>query len=262
MRKLIIVEGLPCSGKSTVSKHIAEVLGMEFTDEGSGSHPADYEFHAFLSEKELSDFQPEDRELISAAAEKRCGGYVVPIGSFSGNLFDRLLTHKIYDFLPWKAEKPLMLDKWRSFAESAASSAGHVFNCVFLQNPMCETMMRFGFDSSVSEGYIREIYDIILPLEPFVVYLKTDNIAAEIKKALPERGEEWLSGVIDYHCGGEYGKSLGLSGFEGYVSALEERQRRELAILGHLGIDSIVIENFKNDSQKAYDEIFAAISAK
>ena len=102
-----------------------------------------------------------------------------------------------------------MLDKWRSFAESAASSAGHVFNCVFLQNPMCETMMRFGFDSSVSEGYIREIYDIILPLEPFVVYLKTDNIAAEIKKALPERGEEWLSGVIDYHCGGEYGKSSG-----------------------------------------------------
>ena len=262
MRKLIIVEGLPCSGKSTVSKHIADVLGMEFTDEGSGDHPADYGFHAFLSENELAEFQPDEQELILAAAKKRCGGYIVPICSFSGDLFDRLLTHKIYDFLPWEAEKPLMLDKWRSFAESAASSAGHVFNCVFLQNPMCETMMRFGFDSSVSEGYIREIYDIIRPLKPFVVYLKTDNIAAEVKRAVPERGEEWLNGVIDYHCGGEYGKSLGLSGFEGYVSALEERQRRELAILGHLGIDSIVIENFKNDSQKAYDEILAALSAE
>ena len=262
MRKLIIVEGLPCSGKSTVSKHIADVLGMEFTDEGSGDHPADYEFHAFLSENELAEFQPDEQELILAAAKKRCGGYIVPIGSFCGDLFDRLLTHKIYDFLPWETEKPLMLDKWRSFTESAASSAGHVFNCVFLQNPMCETMMRFGFNSSVSEGYIREIYDIIRPLKPFVVYLKTDNIAAEVKRAVPERGEEWLNGVIDYHCGGEYGKSLMLSGFEGYVSALEERQRRELAILGHLGIDSIVIENFKNDSQKAYDEILAALSAE
>lgn len=262
MRKLIIVEGLPCSGKSTVSKHIAEVLGMEFTDEGSGDHPADYEFHAFLSEKDLAEFQPEERKLISAAAEKRCGGYVVPIGSFSGALFDRLLAHKIYDFLPWETEKPIMLDKWRSFTESAASSAGYVFNCIFLQNPMCETMMRFGFDSSVSEGYIREIYDIIRPLEPFVVYLKTDSIAAEVKRAVPERSEEWLSGVIDYHCGGEYGKSLGLSGFEGYISALEERQRRELAILGHLDIDSIIIGNFKNDSQKAYDKILGAISAK
>ncbi|WP_028521017.1 hypothetical protein [Ruminococcus flavefaciens] len=262
MRKLIIVEGLPCSGKSTVSKHIADVLGMEFTDEGSGDHPADYEFHAFISENELAEFQPDEQELIITAAEKRCGGYVVPIGSFCGDLFDRLLTHKIYDFLPWETEKPLMLDKWRSFAESAVNSSGHVFNCVFLQNPMCETMMRFGFDSSVSEGYIREIYDIIRPLEPFVVYLKTDNIAAEIKRTVPERGVEWLSGVIDYHCGGEYGKALGLSGFEGYVSALEERQRREAAILRHLGIDSIIIENFKTDSKNAYDKILAALSAK
>ncbi|MDD7515925.1 hypothetical protein [Ruminococcus flavefaciens] len=120
-------------------------------------------------------------------------------------------------------------------------------------------MMRFGFHTAASQKYIKEIYDIIRPLEPFVVYLKTDNIAAEIKKAVPERGEEWLTGVIDYHCGGEYGKSLDLSGFDGYISALEERQRRELDILRKLGIDNIVIDDIKSYSTEAYSEIISKL---
>ena len=36
MNRLIIVEGLPCSGKSTVSRYIADRCGERFYDEGSG----------------------------------------------------------------------------------------------------------------------------------------------------------------------------------------------------------------------------------
>ena len=48
MTRLYIVEGLPCSGKSTTSKHIADLLEKSgkkecFFDEGSRDHPADYE---------------------------------------------------------------------------------------------------------------------------------------------------------------------------------------------------------------------------
>ena len=50
MNKLIIVEGLPCSGKSTTARFIAQQLGMSFVDEGTGDHPTDYEFHAFLTD--------------------------------------------------------------------------------------------------------------------------------------------------------------------------------------------------------------------
>ena len=34
--KLIIVEGLPCSGKSTTGRYIADALGMTYFDEGTG----------------------------------------------------------------------------------------------------------------------------------------------------------------------------------------------------------------------------------
>lgn len=260
MRRLIIIEGLPCSGKSTAARHIAEKLSAKYYDEGSGDHPADYEFHAFLSNSDLSELRADEQAAVASYSKKTTDGLIVPLEKFSGSLFDKLLTHKIYDFLPWETEKPIMLDKWREFTEKALISPEcWVFNCVFLQNPMCETMMRFGFDEILSQHFISEIYSIIQPLEPFVVYLKTDDIRSEIEKALPERGNEWLTSVIDYHCGGKYGRQNGLSGFDGYISALEERQKRELHILGNIGIEYTIIDDFKHDSEKAYEIIFSAL---
>ena len=46
MENLIIVEGLPCSGKSTTSKYIADRFNAKYYDENSGIHPADYEFNS------------------------------------------------------------------------------------------------------------------------------------------------------------------------------------------------------------------------
>ncbi len=62
--RLFIVEGLPCSGKSSISAYAASVLKESgkpvcYIDEGTGDHPADYEFHALapaglVSEEEES----------------------------------------------------------------------------------------------------------------------------------------------------------------------------------------------------------------
>ncbi|MDO4863550.1 MAG: hypothetical protein Q4A05_05205 [Ruminococcus sp.] len=259
MKRLIIVEGLPCSGKSTTARYIAEKLGMRFVDEGTGDHPADYEFQAFLTESDLEAFTADERELVLQNSAKKSGGYISELGAFSGELFDKLLQYKVYDFLPWETERPVMLDKWREFAQNIRGES-YVFNCVLLQNPMCETMMRFGFDEAVSEAYIREICGMIEPLSPFVVYLGNSEVYDSVKKASAERGDDWLNAVIDYHCGGEYGKKLGLSGFDGYIAALEERQRRELSILGRLGVDNIVLDDPQRDWESAYSAIISELN--
>ena len=262
--RLILAEGLPCSGKSTAAKFLADTLHMQFFDEGTGHHPADWENHAFLTEAEFAALcsalpDEEDRRLICAESAAVPGGIIIPLtDALPQAQFDFLLHRKIYDFLPWETEKPLMLDKWREFAENA--EGGYVFNCVFLQNPMCETMMRFDMTQAQSKAYIAEIAAIIRPLNPFVIYLKTTEPAENIRKAAPSR-PGWLDAVTDYHCNGGYGKAHGLSGFDGYIAALEERQRRELAILEQLDIPHLIVTDAQKDYDAAYREMLTALAA-
>ncbi len=186
---LIIVEGLPGSGKSTTAAMIAEELKKNGNrvfcfDEGE-EHPADY---------------------------------------------------KDYDFPDFETEREKMLEKWREFVCGCDRNAVYVFNCVFLQNPMCETMMRFDMGYEQSRAYIAEIAEIIRPLNPVIVYIDRPDIRADIDRVLDERGDDWLNAVIGYHVDQGYGKKNGLSGYDGYIECLAERKRRELDILRSLDI--------------------------
>ncbi len=239
--RLYIVEGLPCSGKSSVSAYVAEFLRplgkVCHVDEGTGDHPADYEWHAFAPAG------------LVAGAEG-----VVPLREYSGEALERLLPYKIYDSLPWETEKPLMLAKWRQFAWEAAADTAYVFNCVLMQNPMCETMMRFGFPEAVSLEYISRIAEIIRELHPVVIYLKNDDIASSVQAAAQER-PGWLDGVIDYHVHGAYGISIAAEGFDGYIRCLRERQNREVRMLPQLPVESLLVDNPQRNWQEARQQI-------
>lgn len=239
--RLYIVEGLPCSGKSTTAAFAAELLRSRgnvcFVDEGTGDHPADYEFHALAP-----------AGLLGKEAR------IVPLSAFSGGMFETLLQHKIYDFLPWETEMPLMLDKWRDFVRTAAPDTAYVFNCVLLQNPMCETMMRFDFPEEVSRAYIAQIAQIIRPLEPVVIYLKNSDIASAVRRASVQR-PGWLDAVIDYHTNGAYGRRTGAEGFDGYIRCLEQRQAREMRILQTLPVRHLVLNDPQLDWAAARETI-------
>jgi energy-coupling factor transporter ATP-binding protein EcfA2 len=258
--RLFIVEGLPGAGKSTTSKYVAGVVertGKEviWVDEGTGDHPADYEFHSFLRKDELSNFAENERmEIISHSIEKE-DGILVPLKFFSGKVFDHLLSYKIYDGLAWEKEKMLMLQKWREFVQQAKKDAIYVFNCCLLQNPMCETMVRFGYEEKISTQFIQNIAEIIAPMNPVVIYLQQTDVKSAIHNICKERPEDWVSGVIQYHTEGAYGREHNLKGIDGYINCLEERQRRELRIIQKLPCEKIVIKDAQNNWDVAYEKI-------
>ena len=61
-----------------------------------------------------------------------------------------------------------------------------------------------------------------------------------------------MNSVIDYHLNGKYGKNLMLNGYEGYISCLEERQRRELKILLDINCEYLLLNNASDDWNSAY----------
>ncbi len=208
---LIIVEGLPGSGKSTTAVMIAEELEKKgkkvcCVDEGAPEHPADY-----------AD----------------------------------------YDFPDFATEREKILDKWRNFVRGSDRDVIYVFNCIFLQNPMCETMMRFGMEEEASQKYITEIAEIISPLNPIVVYIDAHDVKAEVDGVLDERGEGWLNAVIGYHTEQGYGKEHGLTGYAGYIACLEERKRRELRILRSVGVDYFTIS--QDLTVEEFGELFSSV---
>lgn len=203
--RLIIVEGLPGSGKSTTAAMIAaelEARGRDVVciDEGATDHPAD-------------------------------------VGD--------------YNFPDFATERATILDTWRRFIARAAPDTIYVFNCLLLQNPMCETMMRFGMDEDESRHYIGEIAAIIEPLHPTVVYIDEPDARAAIDAVRDERGDDWLNAVIDYHTSQGYGEAHGLCGYAGYIACLEERRKRERCILRSLAVDSRIIAPLSNAQQIA-----------
>lgn len=235
MTRLYIVEGLPCSGKSSTAQFIADTLTahgqtVRYIDEGTGDHPADYEFHAFVN------------------------GRVIPLSKIPPEELDTYLPHKIYDGLPWTAEAPLMLNKWRQFVQEADADTVYIFNCVLLQNPMCETMIRFNMAERESAAHIRALAGIIAPMEPTIVYLHNDDIEESVRRTAAER-PGWLDAVIPYHVGGGYGESIGASGFDGYIACLRERQLREERILRSLPVNAITLDNPQRDWPAAHDRL-------
>ena len=154
---------------------------------------------------------------------------------------DHPADYPVYDFPDFETERRKILEKWRVFTDTADRDAVYVFNCVLLQNPMSETMMRFGMTEAASRDYIAEIVEIIKPLRPVVIYIDLPDVKGAVDAVLGERGGDWLNAVIAYHTSQGYGKRNGLRGYEGYIKCLEERKARELNILRGLDADVHII---------------------
>lgn len=63
--RLVIVEGLPCSGKSSLSQFIDEALRnkeykVRIYDEGMVGHHADYELYTFMTEDDFMGLTNEE----------------------------------------------------------------------------------------------------------------------------------------------------------------------------------------------------------
>lgn len=274
--KLILLEGIPGSGKSSAGAFIQYFLrdqgkAVRFWREGDFDNPADFEGVACLSQSQYHALLFRNSDLISmfgAQLTVQGADYLLWYRKlqtlypdmFHQSLIDELSHYDVYDGLPVEDYCRLVLRRWQSFEQSAVCSDQiTILECCLLQNPLTVMLARHDVDPQVACQQVMKIVEIIQSLNPLVIYLSPVNVRDALEHVRMERPKEWSDFVIWYLTTQAYGKAHHLSGYEGVIQFCEIRQRLELRILNDISLRSLVVKHTGNDWEQCYETILQFI---
>ena len=271
--RLILLEGIPGSGKSSAGTFLQsflekEGLAVRFWREGDFDHPADFEGVARLSPEQVRDLYRRHPQLVPLFEEQstvrgaddhllkyRKLQHMYP-QKIPQALIDELSRYDVYDGLPMEEFCRLALDRWHDFRQAAEQSqAITILECCFLQNPLTVMLARHNADPEAARRQILEISQKIEPLAPLVIYLRPRNVRATLEHVREERPKEWADFVTGYLTEQAYGKAHRIQGYEGVIRFYEMRQKLEEEILPTMPIRSRVIEHDGSGWDRNHDEI-------
>lgn len=255
MSGLILVEGLPGTGKSTAAAAVASWLRdernhpAEHWPEGRIDHPVDFEQVSVLTADTLNalcDAHPDAAGHLRDVAVAQGEFLVVQRGAHAElpqALLDDLSRFDAYDGeISAAAHHELLSASWARYGASPAVGATQVWECVLIQNPVCAFVARFDEPSTTLEQHVSGLVESVATHRPALVYLDAGDPADVLASGAAERPAEWLDAVIRYHTEQGYGLRLGLHGFDGYVEFMRHRRVLELALLQKLELPVLVVD--------------------
>lgn len=255
MHGLILVEGLPGSGKSTTAEGLARWLTEEcghpaqHWPEGRIDHPVDFEQVSVLTADQLRELRsayPDAAGAVRNAATadgerwlvRRAAHPELPAG-----LLDELSRHDAYDGeIDATTHHEVLSASWERFGSTPPLEATQVWECVLIQNPVCTFVARFDQPAEALQEHVAGLVDSVAEHRPALVYLDMGDPAEPLARAAEERPAEWLDAVIRYHTEQGWGLRNGLTGFDGYVEFMRHRREVELDLLSSLRLPTLVVD--------------------
>jgi len=268
--KLIMVEGIPGSGKSTFAKKIADFytnrgFKTNLYNEG-GFHPADLAWNACIPVESLDsifapykNFRHEIDKNTHIEDDYAIISYT-QIRTDDKTFFEEMESHEIYDKrVPFDVFSKLQHKRWSAFGKQAKEKDElTVFECALLQNHVSELMLYHLADIEALKTHINSLIQTVSELSPTLIYLSQPNVRETIERVAKQRvyeNEKWIDRVINYSETTPYGKLHGIKGFNGAVQIFEERKRIESKIIESLPIKTVILENPKYDWEALWKEI-------
>ncbi|WBW97056.1 thymidylate kinase [Oceanirhabdus sp. W0125-5] len=274
--RLILVEGIPGSGKSTIAYKIKEYLESQgikakLYSEGD-AHPADLAWNACLTIDEYTHILNSNPELKEKIKEntKIEGDYAIIAYTKLGlpmkgsELTKYFESKEVYDGrATLETFKKLHFQRWEQFAKSMEKDKSvAIFECAYLQNHVNELMGCHEKSSEYIEGYMFELIETVKCLNPKLIYLTQPDVEETIKRVAAERvtqdkskWDDWIDLVIRYVEGSKYGQSKGFKGYEGTIEFFKDRKKIEENIIAKLSIDKAVINNSDYNWDMVFDKV-------
>lgn len=217
--KLVLVEGLPGSGKSTTSHLLSLHLerhgrAVRWYWENETPHPV----------------------VTSEAMRQALAGRELPDGFLDG-----------------------VLANWRALAATLDASAGTVvLESAFLQS-VVHPMLLMGCDEARILAHVLEVELTIRPLSPVLVLLRQDDVAAAFEETCARRGAWFVEFMRERIAGTPYGRAHEVTGREGIVRYLQAYRDLSDRLVRRLGLRVVVLDARGDRRPRFVGEIAAAL---
>lgn len=200
MNRLILLEGLPGTGKTTNAYRIFEQLvrngrDVRWLHEVSQPHPTLFFSECCFTKEEYRRFTeqyPEAANILDGVAEIRATtvgiDYLTAARRTPGQehtaWYQALLKYDVMNF-PLERYEPAALEKWEAFVNAALrNDAIYILDSGIFQYQIFTYLLN-GADYPGLAGFVHKVMELLKPLHPALIYLyreKTEDSIAFLEK--------------------------------------------------------------------------------
>ena len=207
MKKLILLEGLPGTGKTTISKWLSNLLtekgeSVILLNEGNENIPLDFYETAGIPRNDfdlLCSKNPSERKLLIDMSSCTKNYVFLRIDKCPEHIAEKIRRWdigdannqavKAADYIPCALER---LEKWVD--NNIENPKTFIIDSGYLQNPINELLFRHASNSDI-RAFIMAITETLKPLNPICIYLRRDSAEQAIAFAKRAKGDGWAERV-------------------------------------------------------------------
>jgi len=207
MKRLILIEGLPGTGKTTITKWLSDIFtshGDKTTllNEGDERIPLDFYNTSGIPKNDFESLfaqNSQERDMLLNIALSTDNYIYLRLDKCPDNVAEKIKQWNIGDgsnqFITVADYIPCALERLKHWVNSHIDSSETVIiDSGYLQNPINELLFRRATDDEV-RPFINAITSTLLPLNPVCIYLRRHSAEEAIAFAKKAKGKGWADRV-------------------------------------------------------------------